>query len=151
MKIVNGIAHATTAFENLVLNALKYDLFDNESKYPDWNAGKLDSDIAMKYMVVMYKDLYLNNPDVINPEFEFYPYDLATGEETIAVSYYREPNEFEQAQRIINGKEVVYSTDTVGRWIPSNFKTIMAGYKLLGKHRKYAMLKKKYAKKLGVA
>lgn len=151
MKIVNCIAHPTTKTEELALKVLKYDLFDNESKYPDWNAGKLGIETAMQYMVAMYKDLYLNNPDVINPEFESYPYDLATGEETIAVSYYREPNEFEQAQRIINGKEVVYSTDTVGRWIPSNYRTIMTGYKLLGKHRKYAMLKRKYAKKLGVA
>ena len=151
MKIVNGIAHATTTFENIALKILKYDLFDNESKYPDWNAGKLNIEDAMQYMITMYKDLYLNNPDIVNPEFEVYPYDLATGEETIAVSYYREPNEFEQPQRIIDGKEVVYSTDVVGRWIPSNYQTIMAGYKLLGKHRKYAMLKKKYEKKLGVA
>ena len=144
MKIVNGIAHATTTFENIALKVLKYDLFDNESKYPDWNAGKLNIEDAIQYMITMYKDLYFNNPDVINPEFEVYPYDLATGEATVAVSYYREPNEFEQPQRIIDDKEVVYSTDVVGRWIPSNYQAIMAGYKMFGKHRKYA-------KKLGVA
>lgn len=151
MKLVNGIAHATTQKERLTLKVLKYDLFNNESKYPDWNAGRLGIEDAFQYMEAMYKDFYSNNKDIINPEFEVYPYDLESGEKTIAVSYYREPNEFEQAQRRIDGKDVVYSTDVVGALIPSNYDTILAGYKLLGKHRKYAMLKKKYDKKLGVA
>lgn len=151
MKLVNGIAYATTAFENLTLKILKYDLFNNESKYPDWNAGRLGIEDAQRYMELLYKDFYFNNKDIINPEFEVYTYDLETGEETIAISYYREPNQFEQPQRRIDGRNVVYSTDVVGALIPSNYEAIMAGYKLLGKHRKYAMLKKKYDKKLGVA
>lgn len=151
MKLVNGIAYATTQTEHLALKVLKYDLFNNESKYPDWNAGRLGIEDAFQYMEAMYKDFYTNNKDIINPEFEVYPYDLETGEKTIAVSYYREPNQFEQPQRRIDGKDVVYSTDVVGALIPSNYETILAGYKLLGKHRKYAMMKKKFDKKLGVA
>lgn len=151
MKLVNGIAHPTTSFERLALRVLKYDLFNDESKYPDWNAGRLGAEDAFRYMEVVYKDFYFNNKDIINPEFEVYPYDLETGEETVAISYYREPNQFEQPQRRIDGKEVVYSTDVVGALIPSNYDAILAGYKLLGKHRKYAMLKKKYDKKMGVA
>lgn len=151
MKLVNGIAYATTQKERLALKVLKYDLFNNESKYPDWNAGRLGIENAMHYMELLYKDFYFNNPEIINPKMEVTLYDLETGEETIEVSYYREPNEFEQPQRIIDGKEVVYSTDIVGALIPSNYDAIMAGYKLLGKHRKVAMLKRKYDKKLGVA
>lgn len=151
MKLVNGIAYATTWNERLALKVLKYDLFNNESKYPDWNAGRLGIEDAFQYMEAMYKDFYSNNKDIINPEFEVYPYDLETGEKTIAVSYYREPNQFEQAQRIIDGKEVVYSTDVIGALIPSNYEAIVAGYKLRGKYRKAAMLKRKYDKKLGVA
>ena len=151
MKLVNGVAHATTQKERLALKVLKYDLFNNESKYPDWNAGRLGIENAMHYMELLYKDFYFNNPEIINPKMEVTLYDLETGEETVAVSYYREPNEFEQPQRIIDGKEVVYSTDIVGALIPSNYDAIMAGYKLLGKHRKVAMLKRKYDKKLGVA
>lgn len=151
MKLVNGVAHATTQTERLALKVLKYDLFNNESKYPDWNAGRLGIEDAFHYMEAMYKDFYTNNKDIINPEFEVYPYDLETGEETVAVSYYREPNQFEQPQRIIDGKEVVYSTDVVGALIPSNYEAIIAGYKLRGKYRKAAMLKRKYDKKLGVA
>lgn len=151
MKLVNGIAHATTQTERLALKVLKYDLFNNESKYPDWNAGRLGIEGAFQYMEAIYKDFYSNNKDIINPKFEIYPYDLETGEKTVAVSYYREPNQFEQPQRIIDGKEVVYSTDVVGALIPSNYDAILAGYKLLGKHRKYAMMKKKFDKKLGVA
>lgn len=107
MKLVNGIAYATTRTERLALKVLKYDLFNNESKYPDWNAGRLSIEDAFTYMEVIYKDFYSNNKDIINPEFEVYPYDLESGEQTIAVSYYREPNEFEKPQRIIDGKEVV--------------------------------------------
>ncbi len=151
MKLVNGVAHATTQKERLALKVLKYDLFNNESKYPDWNAGRLGIEDAFQYMEAMYKDFYSNSKDIINPEFEVYPYDLETGEKTIAVSYYREPNQFEQAQRRINGKDVVYSTDVVGAIIPSNYEAIVAGYKLRGKYRKVAMLKRKYDKKLGVA
>jgi hypothetical protein len=151
MKLVNGIAYATTQKERLALKILKYDLFNNESKYPDWNAGRLGIEDAFQYMEAMYKDFYSNSKDIINPEFEVYPYDLETGEKTIAVSYYREPNQFEQAQRIIDGKEVVYSTDVIGALIPSNYEAIVAGYKLRGKYRKAAMLKRKYDKKLGVA
>ena len=151
MKLVNGIAHATTWNERLALKVLKYDLFNNESKYPDWNAGRLGIENAMYYMELLYKDFYANNPDIINPEMEVTLYNLETGEETIAVSYYREPNEFEQPQRIIDGKEVVYSTDIIGALIPSNYEAIVAGYKLRGKYRKAAMLKRKYDKKLGVA
>lgn len=151
MKLVNGVAHATTQKERLALKVLKYDLFNNESKYPDWNAGRLGIENAMHYMELLYKDFYTNNPDIINPEFEVTLYDLETGEETIEVSYYREPNEFEQPQRRIDGKDVVFSTDVVGALIPSNYEAIVAGYKLRGKHRKVAMLKRKYDKKLGVA
>lgn len=151
MKLVNSIAYATTKMERLALNVLKYDLFNNESKYPDWNAGRLGIDEALQYMEVLYKVLYFNDKDIINPEFEVYPYDLETGEETVAVSYYRESTQFEQPQRIIDGKEVVYSTDVIGALIPSNYEAIVAGYKLRGKYRKAAMLKRKYDKKLGVA
>lgn len=146
MKIVNGIAYETTKTERLALKVLKYDLFNNESKYPDWNAGRLGTKEALQYMQVLYGNLYLNNPEI-----EVVPYNLETGEETVAISYWREASEYEDVQTHLDGKDLVYSTDIVGAWIPSNFKAIMAGYKLLGKHRKYAMLKKKYAKKLGVA
>ena len=105
----------------------------------------------MHYMDLLYKDFYFNNPEIINPKMEVTLYDLETGEETVAVSYYREPNQFEQPQRIIDGKEVVYSTDVIGGLIPSNYEAIIAGYKLRGKYRKAAMLKRKYDKKLGVA
>lgn len=151
MKIVNNIAYATTKTEKLALKVLKYDLFDNESKYPDWNAGRLGIDDAMYYMELLYKDCYFNNPNIINPVFEVYPHDLETGEKTVAVSYYREPDQFEQPIKRINGKSVVYSTDVVGSLIPSNYEAIIAGYKLRGKYRKAAMLKRKYDKKLGVA
>lgn len=151
MKIVNGIAHPTTRMENIALKALKYDLFNNDSKYPDWNAGRLGNEDALAYMQVLYGNLYFNNPDVMNPEMEIVLYDVSTGEETVAVSYWREASEYEDVQANLDGKDVVYSTDMVGAWIPSNYNAIMAGYKLLGKHRKYAMMKKKYAKKLGVA
>ena len=151
MKLVNGVAHATTQKERLALKVLKYDLFNNESKYPDWNAGRLGIENAMHYMELLYKDFYTNNPDIINPKMEVTLYDLETGEETVAVSYYREPNQFEQPQRIIDGKEVVYSTDVIGALIPSNYEAIVAGYKLRGKYRKAAMLKRKYDKNLGVA
>ena len=151
MKLVNGVAYATTQKERLALKVLKYDLFNNESKYPDWNAGRLGIEDAFQYMEAMYKDFYSNSKDIINPEFEVYPYNLETGEKTIAVSYYREPDQFEKPQRIIDGKEVVYSTDVIGALIPSNYEAIVAGYKLRGKYRKAAMLKRKYDKKLGVA
>ena len=148
MKIVNGIAYETTKTERLALKVLKYDLFNNESKYPDWNAGRLGIEDALHYMKAIYKDHYFNNKDIINPKFEVYDYDLETGEKTVGISYYRKPTEIERAKI---GDGMIYSTDLVGALIPSNYDTILAGYKLLGKHRKYAMLKKKYDKKLGVA
>ena len=145
MKTVNGIAHPTTKTERLALKVLKYDLFNNESKYPDWNAGRLGINEAIQYMEVLYKDLYKNE---INPKFEATIYDLETGEETVEVSYYHKPDEPEAP---FDDSEVIFCTDVVGALIPSNYNAIMAGYKLLGKHRKYAMMKKKYDKKLGVA
>lgn len=148
MKLVNGVAHATTKMERLALKVLKYDLFNNESKYLDWNVGRLGIEDALQYMKVLYNDLYKND---IKPKFESTLYDLETGEETIEVSYYREPNEFEDPSTTIDDTEVIFCNDMVGTWIPSNYNTIIAGYKLRGKYRKAAMLKRKYDKKLGVA
>ncbi len=37
---------------------LKYDLFNNESKYPDWNADVLVLENAMHYKELLYKDFY---------------------------------------------------------------------------------------------
>ncbi len=148
MKLVNGVAHATTKMERLALKVLKYDLFNNESKYLDWNVGRLGIEDALQYMKVLYKDLYKND---IKPKFESTIYNLDTGEETIEVSYYRKPNEFEDPSTTIDDTEVIFCNDMVGAWIPSNYNTIIAGYKLRGKYRKAAMLKRKYDKKLGVA
>ncbi len=148
MKLVNGVAHATTKMERLALKVLKYDLFNNESKYLDWNVGRLGIEDALQYMKVLYKDLYKND---IKPKFESTIYNLDTGEETIEVSYYRKPNEFEDPSTTIDDTEVIFCNDMVGTWIPSNYNTIIAGYKLRGKYRKAAMLKRKYDKKLGVA
>lgn len=150
MKIVSNkeglsFAVATTKKEKIALQKLKYDLFDSYDESIDWNVGNMaDEKIAMRYMLWLYKDWYFSNPKTEDVLMDWRSWDK---NDTINVSYYRPVySEYEVANKIIDGKEYKYCCDTIGTWIPSNYMTLIAYYRMKGKFRKVAMLLKKYGK-----
>ena len=147
MKIVTNkeglrFAVPTTRKEKKALQELKYDLFDDYENSLDWNVGRLDDETAWRYMLCLYRDCYFNNPKYEDISMDWRNWD---SEDTIDVSYYRPVcSEYETANKII--EEYKYCCDTIGTWIPSNYMTLVAYYRMKGKFRKVAMLLKKYGK-----
>ena len=140
MKIVTNkeglrFAVPTTRKEQIALNKLKYDLFDDYEKSLDWNVGNLkDEQTAMRYMFWMYRDWY-NDNDTFNPKFGWRNWGSS---DTIDVEYY--------TSSMHEDGEYEFRCDTVGVWIPSNYMALIAYYRMKGKFRKVAMLLKKYGK-----
>lgn len=149
MKLVvnkEGLRFAvpTTKKEKIALQKLKYDLFDDYENSLDWNVGNLsDEQTAMRYMFWMYQGWYFNTKEAVNVSMDWRCWG---DNDTIDVSYYRPVFEGEECNKVINGKEYKYCCDTIGIWIPSNYMTLVAYYRMKGKFRKVAMLLKKYGK-----
>lgn len=151
MKIVLNkenlrFAVPTTKKEKIALKKLKYDLFTDYENSLEWNVGNMNNDTAAwHYMLWMYKDWYFNNPENEEVSMDWRNWDSEN--DTIDVSYFRPVcSEYETADKIISGKEYKYCCDTIGTWIPSNYMTLVAYYRMKGKFRKVAMLLKKYGK-----
>lgn len=141
MKIVTNnvglrFAVPTTKKEKIALQKLKYDLFDDYRNSLDWNVGNLaDEETAMRYMFWLYRDWYFRDNDIFNPELSWRNWGSS---DTIDINYY--------TSSMHEDGEYEFRTDTVGVWIPSNYMTLVAYYRMKGKFRKVSMLLKKYGK-----
>lgn len=141
MKIVKNsdgykFAVPTTRKEKVALQKLKYDLFDDYKNSLDWNVGNLeDEETAMRYMFWMYQDWYFRDNDTFNPELGWRPWGSG---DTIDIEY--------KTSSMHDEGEYEFRCDTIGTWIPSNYMTLIAYYRMKGKFRKVAMILKKYGK-----
>ena len=127
MRFENGIAKQTTKFENVVLNNLKYSIMDGL----DIKFEALPDDIAYDFLKELYNEAYFKDNTL--KDVEIYKDSLGSW----CISY------FDTLQN--------KSYDDVITMIPSNLETLICGYRMVGKHRKVAMLKRRYPNKMRAA
>ena len=127
MRFENGIAKQTTRFEHSVLNNLKYGIMDGL----DIQFEKLPDDIAYDFLKELYNEAYFKDNTL--KDVEIYKDSLGSW----CICY------FDTLQN--------KSYDDIITMIPSNLETLICGYRMVGKHRKVAMLKRRYPNKMKAA
>ena len=119
MKLVNGIAKQTTKFEHNVLQNLKFNIMDGL----DIHFEKLPDNIAYWFLEELHKEAYFNDSSLKDVEL-YKEFDVWF------IRYFDKlHNEW---------------YDNPITMIPSNFETMICGYRMVGKYRKVAMLKRRY-------
>ena len=119
MKLVNGIAKQTTKFEHNVLQNLKFNIMDGL----DIHFEKLPDNIAYWFLEELHKEAYFNDSSLTDVEL-YKEFDVWF------IRYFDKlHNEW---------------YDNPITMIPSNFETMICGYRMVGKYRKIAMLKRRY-------
>lgn len=128
MRFENGIAKQTNKFEHNVLNNLKYSIMDGL----DIKFEALPDDIAYWYLEELYKEAYFKDNTLKDVEI------------------YKD--------EVFNTWYIKYFDTLTNQWsddpitmIPSNLETLICGYRMVGKHRKVAMLKRRYPNKMRAA
>lgn len=128
MRFENGTAKQTTKFEHNVLNNLKYSIMDGL----DIKFEALPDDIAYWYLEELYKEAYFKDSSLTDVEL------------------YKD--------KVFNTWYIKYFDTLHQEWhddaitmIPSNLETLICGYRMVGKHRKVAMLKRRYPNKMRAA
>ena len=129
MRFENGIAKQTTKFEHRVLNNLKYGIMDG---LDDIQFEKLPDDIAYWYLEELYKEAYFKDSTLKDVEI------------------YKD--------EVFNTWYIKYFDTLTNQWsdnpitmIPSNLETLICAYRMVGKYRKVAMLKRRYPNKMKAA